>query len=216
MTSKLRKRAKRLARRPPFRQPKRRILVLCEGAVTEPEYLRGFERLHRDALLVVEIAPEHGVPLTLVRLACDRQQAAQRDHRRDANLGYDAVWCAFDIDDHPNVGEAREMARDHHIELAISNPCFELWLLLHFRDSPGMQARRDLRRRLDGYLPGYDKHLHFALLADGYARAVDRARRLDVEAAKDDDSGRNPTTGVYRLTESLREPAGFVPPHHQR
>ena len=34
-------------------------------------------------------------------------------------------------------------------DLAISNPCFELWLLLHFQDNPGMQDPRQDQRNAD-------------------------------------------------------------------
>lgn len=36
-----------LRRRPAFREPKRRILVLCEGERTEPLYLKELSRVYR-------------------------------------------------------------------------------------------------------------------------------------------------------------------------
>ncbi len=208
MSKKRRERDRRPARRPAgkSKDPKRRILVVCEGAVTEPQYIKGFERWCRNSVVEVEIADKHGVPLTLVNIAkVEKDRAAKRAKReKDDNLCYDEVWCAFDVDEHPKLNEARQLAEAHDIELAISNPCSELWLWLHFREQPGAQGRDDIQRLLRDPLPGYDKHLDFSMLQAGYTNAVARARRLDEDAERMDEAGRNPSTGFYRLTESIR------------
>jgi hypothetical protein len=154
------------------------------------------------------IADEHGVPLTLVEQA-DRlkQQANQRARReRDSFLDYDEVWCVFDVDEHPKLNEAGQLASARGIELAVSNPCFELWLLIHFRESPGARHRHHLQHMLAGFLPKYDKHLDFATLQGGVHDATLRAARLDRDAEEEGEPGRNPTTGVYRLTTSIARP----------
>ena len=76
------------------------------------------------------------MPKTLVEraVAMKREAALEAKRKKDENLKYDQVWCVFDIDEHPFVPEAKQQARDNGIEVAISNPCFELWALLHFRD----------------------------------------------------------------------------------
>ncbi|MFB1486562.1 MULTISPECIES: hypothetical protein [unclassified Thiocapsa] len=53
------------------------------------------------------------------------------------------------------------------------------------------------------YIAAYDKHLDFMHLSTGIADAARRARRLDDEAKEEGEPGRNPSTGVYRLTESI-------------
>lgn len=182
--------------------------MVCEGEVTEPQYLKGFRIACRNPRVDVEVDPKHGVPWSLVRTAKERKLAADGAARRgdDENLRYDQVWCVFDIDSHPNLADAVQMARDNGILLAVSNPCFELWLLLHLRDSPGAQHRHDVQRMLGTFLPDYEKAVDFAKLQAGYDEAVARATRLDRDAGEMDEAGRNPTTGVYRLTESIRMP----------
>jgi hypothetical protein len=174
--------------------------------VTEPEYLRAYTAHHRNPRVQVVIDPGEGVPRTLVEKAKQRKHAAEAEARRqkDDNLAFDEVWCVHDIDDHPKLDEARVMARDNGIELAVSNPSFELWLILHFRDNPGAQHRDRMVAILKDLLPGYDKHVEFGHVVHGYNDAVTRARRLDQMADEDGESGRNPTTGVWRLTESIK------------
>lgn len=122
MTSKRRHRERRPARTEPSRQPRKRILVLCEGKNTEPQYLLGFKRWCRNPLVAVIVDPTHGVPLTLVRRAKDaRLDAEHRAVReRDDNVAYDEVWCVFDTDEHPNLEQACQMARDNGIEVALA------------------------------------------------------------------------------------------------
>lgn len=206
MVSNRRNRQRRPARTEPSRPPNKRILVLCEGKNTEPQYLLAFCRWHRNSLVEVSVTPGPGVPRTLVERARDgAREASERARReRDINLAYDEVWCVFDRDEHPGLEDARQMARDNDIETALSNPCFELWLLLHFRESPGLQGRKDMLRLLKKHIRGYDKHVDFDAYHSGYEAAVARAKRLDADARADDDDGRNPTTGVHRLTESIR------------
>jgi hypothetical protein len=40
----------------------------------------------------------------------------------------------FDRDEHPNFARAIDLADRHGIKLAMSNPCLELWFILHFED----------------------------------------------------------------------------------
>jgi hypothetical protein len=200
-----RDRQRRPARRTATRTPKRRILVVCEGEVTEPGYVKGFERWCRNALVQVEIPNRHGVPRTLVEAAKERKQAAEETARREGDdfLLYDEVWCVLDVDDHPKLDEAKIMARDNGIDVAISNPSFELWLLLHFRDNPGAQDRHHLQKMTKGFVDGYDKHINFDRFAPHYEAARSRAARMQRQAEEDGEPHRNPTTGVFRLTESI-------------
>ena len=133
-----RNRKRRPGRRPPFLDPKPTILVVSEGEVTEPEYIDGLWHACRNPRVTVKVAPEHGGPKTLVEHAKEykEQARAEADREGDDNLAYDWVWCVFDFDEGHHVDDAIAMATACGIHLAISNPCFELWLLLHFRDDP--------------------------------------------------------------------------------
>jgi hypothetical protein len=69
-----------------------------------------------------------------------------------------------------------------------------------------MQDRDTLRRLLrDKHVPGYDKEVKFSTYSAGYHQAVKRAERMDTSAETEGDAGRNPSTGVYKLTEIIRE-----------
>lgn len=202
---------KNARRRKPRRDPRRRFLIICEGERTEPGYFRAL-RVKFRAIADLKIEPGGATPKTLVDRAVTKKKEAEREARsqRDRFLRYDEVWCVFDIDEHPHLDDARQKAQAHGIGLAISNPCFELWALLHFQEQSAFVERQEVRTRLKKHLPDYEKVLPCERLDPHYATAVARARQLDQRCADAGCPGNNPSTGVYRLTELIREADGRV------
>ena len=205
-----RNRDRRPARRPSFRDPRPVILIVCEGKKTEPQYFYGLRERTKNSRVRIHCLEGAGVPKTVVAEAKRELQDAKRRAaaENDDNLAYDAVWCVFDVDEHPHMREAIQTAHDNGLQLAVSNPCFELWLWLHFKDSPGVIHRHDLQSRLRGVLGEYDKNVHMDEFAPHIELAMTRASRLERDADAADESGRNPTTGVWRLARTIME-TGF-------
>ncbi|WP_235433786.1 RloB family protein [Protofrankia sp. BMG5.30] len=122
----------------------------------------------------IEIDAGQGVPLTLVRRAVERKKDPEVDE----------CWCVFDVEwpkNHPNLTEAVDLARAHDIGLAVSNPCFELWLILHHQDynrSADTAAVERKSRLLDGR-PGksIDAELYIPRRKDAARRALALATR---------------------------------------
>ena len=184
------------------------MLVVCEGEETERQYLEKFARHHKNARIKVEVAEDTGVPFSLVEFAKKYKREIEKKAKRqmDQNIAYDSVWCVFDVDEHPRIPDAKVMAAAHDISMAISNPCFELWLILHLRESPGMQHRHAMQNLLETLDPNYDKdvkHVDFPRYVPGYEQAVKRTRRLDALAHGVGTPGHNPTSNVYELTELI-------------
>ena len=95
----------------------------------------------------------------------------------------------------------------HCLRVAISNPCFELWLILHHAEHSRWitnQEAHSIRREHDG---STDKQLDSSKYMHLRDAAVRRARQLtelhvDVERMLPHD---NPSSGVYRLVEAIEE-----------
>jgi hypothetical protein len=98
--------------------------------------LNQLHRLHRERV-VVTIDDFHGGPLELVERAAQRRKHDLRDEKKGKGAAYDEYWCIFDVDEHPHVAQALVMARDNNVQLAVSNPCIELWFVLHKEDRTG-------------------------------------------------------------------------------
>lgn len=192
-----RDRPRRQLRGPPVVERRRRILVVCEGEVTEKQYLEAFKAWKKNPAVDVDLVGPAGDPVTLVNRARDLKVAAERQAAAidDDTLLYDEVWCCFDVDRFgPRVPAARDTARANGLRLAMSNPCFELWLILHLRDNPGAQdhhSMQDIFKALQPQLA--DKHIDFAALQPGYEQAVLRAKRLHDDAQAAGEGTRNPT-----------------------
>jgi hypothetical protein len=206
MGRRFRDRERHIGRNPAEREPKHRILVVCEGKVTEPEYFKALQHEFRNPLVHVEIHKQAGVPLTVVGRAIDLDKQANdaAKQNRDDDLKYDDVWCVFDVDEHPRLDEALALAQESGVKVALSNPCIELWGLLHFQDQNERIHRHEAQRALKAFMPKYDKTLDFSKMKPGYEKAVARARVLQKLAEDTDEPNRNPSTGVYLLTELIR------------
>ena len=106
----------------------KKILVSTEGARTEVEYFEHLNVLY-DAI-VVEPIPRDS------KSAPKNVLSAMIQYVKSEDIGSDAIfWIVVDIDKHPTIQfeEIHNWCKEHQeYNLAISNPCFELWLILHY------------------------------------------------------------------------------------
>lgn len=153
----------------------------------------------------IKIGDRRGDPKGLVELAkAERDKAAVSARReRDDSLLYDEVWCVFDVDQHTRLREAIQQADACEIKLAVSNPCFELWILIHFRDQWAYVSGGEAQSAVRGHIRGYGKTVDFSLLAGKGTAAIQRAQKMDVRADQNGDKVGNPSTGVWRLVSEL-------------
>lgn len=136
-------------------------------------------------MVQVKVLAKGGAPDQLVR------------HAKRIDDGYDEMWCVVDTDEF-DIAKAAWLADDLGVRLAVSNPCFELWLLLHVADHQGRCASyKQLLPKLIKHIPGYDKaRIDFGRYEPGLAVAIERAEKLDPTGQ---DHGRNPSTGVWKV-----------------
>jgi hypothetical protein len=199
------KKSDSLRRRRSFRESRARFLIVCEGEVTEPVYFTDVRRAER-GIIHLEIVPG-GVPKTVVERAVEMKKRSEREakRRQDENLRYDSIWCVFDVDVHPFVPETKQQAQANAINTAVSNPCFELWLLLHFQDQTAHMERQKVQHLCREHMPGYQKEPPCDLLRPHQTGATEKAARLENWQESRDNSGGNPSTGVYRLIQQIQE-----------
>lgn len=122
-------------------------------------------------------------------------------------MAHDQIWCVFDRDEHPNFATAVTLAGKRGIKLAISNPCLELWFILHFEDQTAYLERDAAQYRVEELL-GCSKVLSesaLSTLAERYDQAR-RALKLDEKHTGDGSPpGRNPSSGMWRLIDLIRD-----------
>ena len=151
-------------RRGPVREPYDLVLIACEGEKTEPNYIRALQVAYGlSSVNITILEPPRSDPLSIVEFMIHELR-----NDPEINRGY----CIFDRHQHANFDNAirriRQSAvgRNGRLIAVPSVPCFEIWLLLHFRYSTGAydagggeSACQRVIRDLQRYLPGYAKGL---------------------------------------------------------
>lgn len=182
--------------------------MFCEGTRTEPDYIKALklEPAVRESASVdirVDLAASGAVPLTLVNAAAEARARSSQEQGE-----VDQVWCLFDVEwprNHPDLPEARARAEVSDVRLAISNPCFELWLALHFESHTAWLDNDDAGKLRQKHDKSSSKGLDGSQYMPRRADAAQRARALTAKHAGD---GRefpkdNPSSGMYLLLDAI-------------
>lgn len=167
---------------------------MCGAEATERDYLRGLVAQVANPAVTVRITAKSCSPSQLVKYAKVQRDLSPTD--------FDEVWCVFDVDEFQDVPRAVAMAQEAGIDIAVSNPCFELWPILHFAAHNGYAGTyRELLPHLTRHLPRYDKsRLDFRHFAEGWRDALTRAKPL---APQGKEHEVNPATGVWTLVDRI-------------
>jgi RloB-like protein len=202
-----------MAKRKIGRQPKNqdqypRFLIISEGAVTERQYLEAVKRSRKIRSARLEFVPPGPTsPVEIVRLAYERRKQAQRDDP------FDHVWCIFDVEAkvnqqcRPGFPEALDLAARWDISLAISNPCIELWILLHREDHQAWIDSHICQNKCAKLKLTDGKHLVAPDdLYQEYSRAREYADNLEQKHIRDGTKNladHNPSSSVYKLVDAI-------------
>jgi hypothetical protein len=115
----------------------------------------------------------------------------------------------FDIDEHPHVDQALQLAASSQISIAVTNPCIELWFLLHFQDQTA-DLHRHKAQEISSDLLGCAKVPTAAALIKLVGRYEDarrRAQALDRKHQMDGSPPRsNPSSSLWCLVDEIRGP----------
>ena len=190
----------------------KKILIVCEGEKTEPNYFTEARQHYSLDTGIVEIRGDCGSdPMSIVNFAktCYQDQRGKGDP-------FDQVYCVFDKDDHStykNALAALSKARPKGVYITINSvPCFEYWLLLHFSDStrpynklPDNSAGNQVLRQLKQYMPTYKKTQRglFIELLNKLEQAKCHAEHALAESERNQTD--NPSTQVHKLIETLQK-----------
>jgi len=170
-------------RRGPTEDGKPRILVLCEATDPERSY---FSALKSDFGLTSVRVQSAGTIASMMK-------RVEREVREDPTQ--DEIWCVLDHDERTaEIGRFNQWLRrprrtTTRIHAAMSVPCFEYWLLLHFtlttkhyRGTGDLSACKQVRRELRSYFADYQKTdpTIYSRCRDLLDTAIERARLVPV------------------------------------
>lgn len=189
----------------------RRTLLAVEGRATEAPYFEAIRKhLYLPTSVLTILDNKGSSPISLVRGVLQIRDRHLEDGTFDP-AGGDTAWAVFDGDEHrlsdPKGWEAAfRLAEKEHVRLAVSNPSFELWFLLHFEDQFAPLDAKAALEKLKRHVPRYKKGtpLFPDPLLPLTMGAIERARRLEARArAEGTWPAANPSTTVPDLIEHL-------------
>lgn len=186
---------RRYQRKTPSREYRELFIIATEGDKTEPAYLQ----LFLDSTKTIRIlASRHdSAPKKVLKRA---ETFLQKEKPRRPY----SVWLVLDRDTWQEevLNFVSGQCRRRGFGLAVSNPCFEYWLLLHFENGNGVSSKTHCTERLVRHLPNFAKgHVEIEKLKPNIQQAIDYARQKDVPPCSDWPSGNGST--VYKLVEAL-------------
>ncbi len=187
------------------------ILIVAEGLKTEPDYLKGLRNHLKLKAVDIEIMTATGTDaLSVVDYAIKMRDQRKREARYGCTVPYDSVWAVFDTeraDTNPKLSDALDKARSKTINVALSNPCFEFWLLLHdeFTTAPFEKCKNVIRKIKNKHFADYRKEaILFERYIDKIPTAVYNAEQCQKYHETAGTDG-NPSTGVYLLVREMNE-----------
>lgn len=198
----------------------RLIIIAAEGEHTEKIYfeaLRAFARNSRVHIKILERDEEHKHN-SAPEYVLDQLTEYKKENALDPD---DELWLVIDRDDWKQAAlrvVAQTCAQDEAMHLALSNPCFELWLMLHLVDvvslsdeekkrifenkREGMSdpyLKREMRRLMKG---SYNESKYNAFVIVPFVHeAIKRAEQLDDHKKTRWPQGLG--TRVYLLAQSI-------------
>lgn len=207
MNKKFLKRQFKLSRYVKKRLVKPFILIVCEGKKTEKHYFDSFRLLTSLVKILVKSTGRSAIDLI------DKTIKIKENIEEKEGIFFDQVWCVFDKDNNNNFNEAIKIAKKNKINVAYSNPSFEIWYILHFKYSTSPMNARELILVFNKLLIKncgikYEKNCQkiFELIENNKHLAIDRAKRL-MEHHKFvsgiNPEVNNPSTTVYKLVIEL-------------
>lgn len=207
-------------RKPASITPLKTMRIFCEGLKTEPNYINAYlEHINSASRSsVIEIEPtKKTTAIQLVEEAVEFKNSKR-------SLPDDKFWVVYDRESTAKYSEkshayAYALAQQNDVKVAISNVCFEYWLLLHFCNTSAPYGSyddlitnspfRSEYRKASG--KSYEKSTAgtFAVTARALLTARTRAKILNSSAKAASTKGKdkpfhlNPYVGVVDLLDAI-------------
>lgn len=177
--------------------------VYFDDAETAPKY---FELLKKKVSRYVKInvkgAGNEALDLALGKRAnlSSKEKSDQHDE-----TDRDEVWAIIDCETNVSHGESeKKRGKKGEVKVALSNPCYEVWTLLHLEDTGTLFANCDavLKRLHEVWKREFQEDFPRHKAQAAYER-IARHRDRAVEWAKKQRNQGQSWTEIYQLVESI-------------
>ena len=163
------------------KQLKPNFFVFCEGE-TEIAYVKFLRSLYR---VPIQVIPKKGKSNI-------SEEYIERSKNEYVRTEQDKVFLMYDLD---VDGMLEHLQKIPNVELLVSNPCVELWFLLHYQEQKSRLSSDECIKKLQKVSKEYKKGSLSGKEKDVFAKnkyiAIERAKKLA--------EFQNPSTTVYKL-----------------
>lgn len=151
-------------------RPLKKKVSFCAEEKSEEQYIKALIQKRYNSEIAVKFWRQRN--RSSLKELIDR--ARKRANEEDTGEG---IWIVCDSDENqshikPLINWLEEAPEHRHA--AVTEPCLEHWLLLHYVDSPDCNNAADAERKLKKHLSGYEKG---SSLPDALIDATDEAVR---------------------------------------
>lgn len=193
-----------LKRRSGVRELNQRFLIVCEDDKSAPRYFEALKRWHKLDAAKVEVVGSSGwtQPVQVVDRAIKLKHRSLNEDESGTEP-FNEVWCCIDGDYDSKICNARSKAKTQGIQLAVTNKCFEFWILLHFEESARIandcdEHYRDVKRHVPSYSKGGFDFSTIVPHARTASKRAKKSRRTDELP-----ESQNPCSDLYLLIDQL-------------
>ncbi|HPH97265.1 MAG TPA: RloB family protein [Anaerolineaceae bacterium] len=192
----------------------RLIIIAAEGEKTEKIYFDGLKDYYKNPRVHVEVL-DHLLPGSEPEKIILTLDAFRSEYK--LRKGYDLLWLVIDVDRwRQKLAFVAQQCLQKQYYLAVSNPAFEIWLLLHIRDLASYPAnvlaeflenrktgdRTCVSLELLNLLGGYNKtNPDMAYFAPRVQNAIENGRAADPNP--ESRWPNQPGSRVYLLAEKI-------------
>lgn len=189
---------RRFTRPTATRRYKKLFVLATEGEVTEPQYFALLNDLIPNIHIKTLNSRHASSPHRILNLLVEYLQKEQL-------LLTDEAWLVADKDSWPDQDINKLFTwsnSDDRYGVAISYPCFEVWLLLHFENAKAIASAKDCIARLKKHWPNFNKSIPNRAFSISQVKAAVQ----NAKAKHDGDQHWllvNGQTTVYQLVEKM-------------
>ena len=162
------------------------FFVFCEGE-TEIAYVKFLRSLYRAPIQVI---PKKG-------MSNISEEYIERSKNEYVRTEQDKVFLMYDLD---VDGILEQLQKIPNAELLVSNPCVELWFLLHYQEQKSEISSDKCIKKLQKFSNEYKK----GILSEEEKTFLAEKKDLAIERAKNMIGYQNPSSTVYKLLEKLK------------
>ena len=163
------------------------FFVFCEGE-TEKTYIEFLRSKYRIPIEIVVKTAGSGINSNFIKNSKKKYTTHQKDK----------TFLIYDCDVKDITGK---LLRINEVQLLLSNPCFEIWYLLHFHNQTSEITSKKCVEKLYEHIANYKK----GKLTEHIKTELNENQHNAIKRAKELTESKNPSTNIYVFVEELEK-----------